>query len=219
MPSNHYSNATNTRYGLTSAENLPSASSPNNLATVAFSWNPDIDNYLASRHDQIVTTETTETVWCPCSSRIREILLTFSTSNLDIVSPINDFLDQYFSSRKNAIIGLRASSIPASPNSHVFLPVVQWQEGVETEATAIFDVEESRICNALIHYGEGTTFQPDGTRWRNRRVTWTVRNVDRLKALFVALMPAVGKQQWQEDNLFNTIDPESDEYCIPFCCV
>jgi len=136
---------------------------------------------------------------------------------LEIVAPINDFLDEYFGSRKNAIIGLRASSIPASPNDHIFLPVVQWQEGVETEATAIFHVEEAKICNVLIHYGDGTTFQPDGNRWRNRRVKWTVRNFERLKALFVALMPAVGKQRWQDDGLetrlFNSVDAESDEYC------
>ena len=96
--------------------------------------------------------------------------------------------------------------------------MVQWQEGVDTEATAIFQVEEAKYCNSLIHYGEGTTFQPDGSRWRNRRVKWSVRNFEYLKALFAILMPAVGKQQWPDDDLetrlFNNNVPESEEYCI-----
>ena len=96
--------------------------------------------------------------------------------------------------------------------------MVQWQEGVDTEAIAIFQVEEAKYCNSLIHYGEGTTFQPDGSRWRNRRVKWSVRNFESLKALFVALMPAVGKQRWPDNDLdtrlFSKNVAESEEYRI-----
>ena len=80
---------------------------------------------------------------------------------------------------------------------------------------ALFKVEEAKYCNTLIYYGEGTTFQPDGTRWRNRRIKWRVRDFERLKALYVVLVPAFSQQQVPdgdlERRLFNNSVPESME--------
>jgi len=197
-----YPNSSQDAYGFTStAQSLP-----------VIPWQPEFSNFIAGGHEQIIST--TECVWSPHSSRIRDLLLAHASQNSDIIDPIVAFLGRYFASRKHLISGLRASTI-AILQSGIMLPLMQWQEGGDTEAMALFNVEESRHCNSLIHYGEGTTFQPDGSRWRNPRIKWRVRDFERLKALFSTLVPAVGRQKVPDDylerRLFNNTLPETME--------
>ena len=203
MPeSNRYS--TPETYGLTSttAQNLP-VSVPAFPANIS-SWNSQLDNFpIASGNDQLMSTQDTTSVWHPQSASFRDSLLTFN-----LVTPIIDFLNPYLSSRKQTISGLRASTIPVLQTGKP-LPVVQWQEGTELEAVALFEVEEAKYCNALIHYGEGTTFQPDGRRWRQPRIKWSVRDFQRLKTLYVILVQAVGRQQVPEDDLERRLSMET----------
>lgn len=178
-------------------------------------WHPELGgNFLAGGHEQIMSTTSTELVWPPHSSRIRDLLLAHSSQSSDIIDPIVAFLGRYFASRKHLISGLRASTV-AILQSGIMLPLMQWQEGGDTEAMALFSVEESKHCNSLMHYGEGTTFQPDGSRWRNPRIKWRVRDFEHLKALFGILVPAVGMRQVPDDflerRLFNNSVPETME--------
>jgi len=210
---NRYSNATHNTYDFRSTVENMTGVVQNNLDTES-PWSPEVDNFLATGQEQTVVTSTAETAWAPRSSGIRNLLVTFTTESLDIVNLITRSLVRYFASRKRQITGLRASTLTVFQTGNT-LPVVQWQEGGDTEAMALFNVEEENFCNFLIHYGEGTTFQPDTTRWRNPRVKWRVRDFENLKTLFVPLMPAVGRQQVPEDylerRLFNNNVPESME--------
>lgn len=207
---NRFPNTTHNEYGLTSAHTLPPLS-PNNADTV-IPWNPQIENFVPPEPDGIISIQ--ETSYCPRSSKLRDDLLAFATPSLDVVNSIMIFLEPLFASVKHSISGIRASKICVLQTGDV-LPMVQWQEGADREAIALFEVEQAKFCNSLIHYGDGTTFQPDGTRWRNCRIKWRVRDFERLRALLVILWPAVGRQQVPEDDLerrlFNPSVQESIE--------
>jgi hypothetical protein len=216
VDSNNCSRTTQDIYDQTSTAQTLSIANPEIIIdTTPFTWNPQNETISAIGLDHTTLMYQDDTLY-PHSSAIREILFNFVTPRLDIITPINDFLDGYFSSSKNRTIGLRGSIIRDPQNENILWPVLQWQEEADTEVLAIFDVEEGMYCNSLIHVGEGITFQPGGSRWRHRRVKWSVRDFERFKILFDVLLPAVGKEHWPDEEpekqLFNSNIPEIDQY-------
>lgn len=79
--------------------------------------------------------------------------------------------------------------------------MVQWQEGHETEVMALFVIDDRKLFNVLLHYGEGIGFQEDGKRWRRSSIEWNVLSFENLKSLLIIAKQALGMHLWPEEEL------------------
>jgi hypothetical protein len=69
--------------------------------------------------------------------------------------------------------------------------IVQWTEGEEVEALAIFEVDvRTNVCNWIIHRG----IRESG--WKEASIVWTVKDISRLKSLFHAAQHLSGILEW-----------------------
>ena len=125
-----------------------------------------------------------------------DLIATYITSRTEIAGPILEFLERHHANRPSPISGLRAGIVHLNRANYTDFPLVQWQEGLETEVMALFVVAEDGCCNSLLHYGEGITWQQDGKRWRREWLEWNVFDLTQLKSLFAAVKKLLGMQHW-----------------------
>ena len=73
-------------------------------------------------------------------------------------------------------------------------PVVQWIEGEDKEAFAIFEVDVNTTgCSWIIH--RGVRSDPESS-WRNASIEWNVADIGHLKTLFYAAQHLFGILEW-----------------------
>jgi hypothetical protein len=159
----------------------------------ATDWNTE-NNLPQGSQYQFVPSHTGEK---PALVNLREIIEVFITSRPEIANPILEFLERHHASRGAQITGLRACLVHLDRESYSVFPVVQWKEGFETDVMALFSVAEDGCCNSLMHYGEGNTWQQDGTRWHRATLHWSVFDFTQLKRLFAAAKQLLGMQHWK----------------------
>jgi len=159
-------------------------------------WISSVQDFsLDSGTAQVASVPNADIYWQPPRYCIREYL-----SALDLEARIINFLDTHLTSRQVKITGIRTSALQDLQTGKG-IRIVQWQEGTDIEAMALFEADDAQFCNVLIHHGEGTTFQNDGSRWRNPRICWSVRDFDILKQLHKSLIQALGRRNVPADDL------------------
>ena len=107
---------------------------------------------------------------------------------------------------------------PFGRNDHSW-PVVQWVEGQDTEALAIFEIDViTNVCSWIIHRG----FRVDnGNPWNQASTVWTVTNISQLKTLFYAAQHLLGILEWSSSDSHkiycegNFVDSSQEEYVSP----
>lgn len=147
---------------------------------------------LDSLHDRIPKLLPTES--CGSPAEFNHVYETISTHmNSNAASTVDRVL-RSLRSTSTAMRGLLVSVFyPFGRNDHSW-PVVQWIEGEDTEALAIFQVDVvTNVCSWIIHRG----FRVDNeSAWNQASVMWTVTNISQLKTLFHAAQHLLGILQW-----------------------
>src|SRR5271154_6061405 len=113
-------------------------------------------------------------------------------------------LEQHLSQNTTQVTAFRASVVYSFTNETCFWPVIEWREGIETEAMAIFLVDnEGTVCSWLMHYGYGTNASEGGGRWRSTSISWCVGEIVHLKSLFEAAQHLLGILQWEPEDILD----------------
>lgn len=98
-------------------------------------------------------------------------------------------------------------------------PVVQWTEGDDTEALAIFEVDlATNICSWIIHRG---TRVDNESGWNEASIVWSVTHIGQLKGLFHAAQHLFGILEWSSADTHkiycegNFVNSSQEEYVSP----
>jgi hypothetical protein len=147
---------------------------------------------LDSLHGRIPKLPVTES--CESPADFNPVHETISTHiNCNAASAI-DWVLRNLQLTSTGMRGLLTSVFyPFGRNDHSW-PVVQWIEGEDTEALAIFEIDvATNICSWIIHRG----FRIDNeSAWNQASVMWTVTNIGQLKTLFHAAQHLLGILEW-----------------------
>lgn len=191
-------------FSQTSALGVAQASFPANSSDAnEFPWTRD-PNISSGQLPAVIQDQSTPgkgkgTARRPQQAEIRDIIFEFLPNRPNFVEPIAERLDRDFSSIADSITGFRVGQISLPPGDKS-CPVVQWKEGHDREAMALFSVEAEKLCSCLIHYGEGRTWRP-GIRWRRSWLKWTVTDFEALSDLFAIATRALGLWRWPETEM------------------
>lgn len=126
----------------------------------------------------------------------------------------------------NAIVTrFRASIIYSLTNDDCAWPVVEWTENDDTEAIAIFYIDEeapSEVCSWLMHYGVGIVGDsPKSLRWEKTYISWCVGDMEHLRSLFEAAQQLLGVLKWSVKDMLQLYckrdlsNLSKEEYLIP----
>jgi hypothetical protein len=114
-------------------------------------------------------------------------------------------LMRHFEATDTRVARFRASIIFSLTNDECAWPVVEWKEEDDTEAIAIFYVDEtapSDVCSWLMHYGRGILEDSkEGMRWEKTSIAWSVGDMDHLKSLFKAAQHLLGILKWPTEDM------------------
>jgi hypothetical protein len=98
-------------------------------------------------------------------------------------------------------------------------PVVQWTEGDDTEALAIFEVDlGTNICSWIIHRG---TRVDNESAWNEASIVWSVTHIGQLKGLFHAAQHLFGILEWSSADTHKIycegsfVNSSQEEYVSP----
>ena len=144
----------------------------------------------------------------------------------DVGRQIVNFLQKRFEATGAQVTAFRANIIYPIEEEGLAWPVVEWKEGVDTEALALFYIDEespSGVCSWLIHHGQGIVDHSDnGTkRWKQATISWNVADMDHLKSLFRAAQNLWGVLGWSTDDIIQLYCKRNLENCpqneyVPF---
>lgn len=112
------------------------------------------------------------------------------------------------------VTGLRAGlvNVPDSGSDEEW-PVVEWRERRDTDALAIFKVnEQTSQCSWLLHRGEGRWHQRG--RWRRSFLTWYLADVQDLCDLLAVAQQDLGLLHWCESG-GEVTEPSDNVYSSP----
>lgn len=123
----------------------------------------------------------------------------------EVTNRILGSLMRYFKATETRVTRFRASIIFSLTNDDCAWPVVEWKEEDDTEAIAIFYVDEtapSDVCSWLMHYGRGILENSkECMRWEKTSITWSVGDMDHLKSLFKAAQHLLGILKWPTEDM------------------
>jgi hypothetical protein len=164
---------------------------------------------LDSLHNRIPKLLPTETCGSPAEiNHVCETISTHMNNNAaSIVARVLRSLQSTSTVMRRFLVSI---FYPLGRNDHSW-PVVQWIEGEDTEALAIFEVDVvTNVCSWIIHRG----FRVDNqSAWNQASVEWTVTNISQLKTLFHAAQHLLGILQWSNADSENIYCEENFANC------
>jgi hypothetical protein len=149
-------------------------------------------------HDHIYPSHTGNIHSPPVASFILPIICLAGVP-MEAAMLIAECLERHFRGTKADITGLRASRLYEMGDEDC---VAEWREGNETEAIAVFTVENARLpLSHVMLFGVGIGWHKAGRRFKQSFLKFQVENMQHFGRLLGVLQSVLGVPHWKQPEM------------------